>query len=135
MLLCRRRLCCPAYFRRPCTRTVYGAAADPLILLFGQALFSWQAQKEDTDIVKATTDSYAGMSRSFPKEAFESTVMMDFEDTRIPVPAGFDAILKICYGDYMQLPPAEKRVPHRGGWSKEDRLLTPEDFVFDGAEN
>lgn len=36
---------------------------------------------------------------------------MDFEDTRLMVPEGWDQILCEVYGDYMQLPPKEKRVP------------------------
>ena len=36
---------------------------------------------------------------------------MDFEDTRLMVPKGWDPILTEVYGDYMKLPPKEKRVP------------------------
>ena len=36
---------------------------------------------------------------------------MDFEDTRLMVPRGWDPILTEVYGDYMKLPPKEKRVP------------------------
>ena len=30
----------------------------------------------------------------------------------MPIPAGYDTYLKIAFGDYMELPPEEKRVPH-----------------------
>lgn len=36
---------------------------------------------------------------------------MEFEGTRLMVPAGWKEVLEIVYGDYMQLPPEEKRVP------------------------
>ncbi len=36
---------------------------------------------------------------------------MEFEDTRLMVPKGWDPILREVYGDYMQLPPVEKRIP------------------------
>lgn len=36
---------------------------------------------------------------------------MDFEDTRLMVPAGWDQVLREVYGNYMELPPEEKRVP------------------------
>ena len=35
-----------------------------------------------------------------------------FEDGAFPVPVGYDALLHACYGDYMQLPPEEKRITH-----------------------
>lgn len=34
-----------------------------------------------------------------------------FEDTRLMIPRGWDPILREVYGDYMKLPPREKRVP------------------------
>ena len=30
----------------------------------------------------------------------------------MPLPVGYDSYLKIAFGDYMQLPPKEKRIPH-----------------------
>lgn len=36
---------------------------------------------------------------------------MEFEDTRLMVPKGWHQILTEVYGDYMRLPPPEKRVP------------------------
>ena len=30
----------------------------------------------------------------------------------MPIPVGYDDYLKIAFGDYMQLPPEEKRVAH-----------------------
>ena len=40
---------------------------------------------------------------------FESTIMMPFENIQIPVPVGYDHILKTMYHDYMQFPPIEQR--------------------------
>lgn len=39
----------------------------------------------------------------YPKEYYDNVVMMPFENTQIPVPAGYDHILKKKYGDYMRL--------------------------------
>ena len=36
---------------------------------------------------------------------------MDFEDTKMPIPVGYDQYLKIAFGDYMTPPPKEKQVP------------------------
>lgn len=42
---------------------------------------------------------------------FASAVQMQFEDTVINVPVGYDAYLKADFGNYMELPPIEKRTP------------------------
>lgn len=39
----------------------------------------------------------------YPISLFEKTVMLPFECTEIPAPAGYDSVLKIEYGDYMRL--------------------------------
>jgi lipopolysaccharide cholinephosphotransferase len=43
---------------------------------------------------------------------WRETVMMKFEDMNAPVPIGYDNYLTSLYGDYMQLPPEEKRITH-----------------------
>lgn len=48
----------------------------------------------------------------FPRELFDETAYIRFEDQDFPVPARYDEILTICYGDYMRLPPEEQRVGH-----------------------
>ncbi len=41
----------------------------------------------------------------------ESAVDLPFEDTMLMAPAGYEHVLRCIYGDYMTLPPEEKRVP------------------------
>ena len=48
--------------------------------------------------------------RPFPTEAFSGTRMMSFEQINIPVPAGYDTLLRIRYGDYMTPPPGDHHV-------------------------
>lgn len=48
--------------------------------------------------------------RIFLSEWFDDCVEMPFSDMTIPVPRQFDKYLTLLYGDYMQLPPEEKRV-------------------------
>ena len=38
-----------------------------------------------------------------PKSYYQNTVMIPFENTKVPVPAQYDAVLKRKYGDYMRL--------------------------------
>lgn len=40
---------------------------------------------------------------------FDKTVWLSFENIEVPVPSDYDKILKEIYGDYMQLPPVNKR--------------------------
>ena len=42
----------------------------------------------------------------------EKSIIVPFENIEACVPAEYDAILRNTYGDYMQLPPEEKRVTH-----------------------
>lgn len=48
----------------------------------------------------------------FPRHYFDSAIMMDFEYIKLPVPKEYDAILRTHYGEYMELPPVEKRGQH-----------------------
>ncbi len=49
----------------------------------------------------------------WPAEAVSDVVEVPFEDTLIPVPAGWDEILRTRYGEsYMSLPPVSKRYRH-----------------------
>lgn len=43
------------------------------------------------------------------KEDFASTIELPFENITIPVPVGYDRILRTEFGDYMEFPPIEKR--------------------------
>lgn len=45
----------------------------------------------------------------FKAEWFSESIDVEFEGRMFPVPKGYDSILKILYGDYMQLPPENKR--------------------------
>lgn len=46
-----------------------------------------------------------------PSKSFVEQIYLDFEGYKMPVPAGFDAVLRAAYGDYMQFPPEEARKP------------------------
>lgn len=49
-----------------------------------------------------------------PKECFEKHIVLDFEGIPFRCPAGYDTYLPCLYpGDYMQLPPEEKRRTHK----------------------
>ena len=50
---------------------------------------------------------YVTVERSWCDEVVD----MPFEDTVLMVPKGWHEVLTEVYGDYMQLPPEDKRVP------------------------
>jgi lipopolysaccharide cholinephosphotransferase len=45
-------------------------------------------------------------------EDISDTVLTEFENIMIPIPKGFQRCLSIQYGDYMKLPPIDKRGAH-----------------------
>ncbi|MDO4621112.1 MAG: LicD family protein [Lachnospiraceae bacterium] len=58
--------------------------------------------------------SYSFKKAIFPKEQYENIQSAIFEKKNFSVPAEWHQILSCVYGDYMQLPPVEKRKPpHR----------------------
>ncbi len=50
-------------------------------------------------------------NKFFFADDFKETLNLDFEGHRFLAIKGFDRFLQTVYGDYMQLPPPEKRVP------------------------
>lgn len=72
------------------------------------------AQYNDSD---CTRIAYVARGRAksecfrydWTKEETESTVYLDFESIKVPVPVGYKSCLKKRYGDYMKFPPVEER--------------------------
>lgn len=50
--------------------------------------------------------------RIFKTEWFQDVIEWPFEDMKIFIPRAYDEYLKLLYGDYMTLPPMEKRLSH-----------------------
>lgn len=69
---------------------------------------TWHGQ--DLQYVCRNTLGIYGYKRNiFYREDFASPLDWDFEGMRVPVPVGYDRVLKTLYGDYMKLPPVAKR--------------------------
>ena len=64
--------------------------------------------------------------RIFQSEWFHDVIEVPFEDTTLIIPRAYDAYLRKLYGDYMQLPPEEKRVSHPHYFFDIDHRLTLE---------
>lgn len=54
------------------------------------------------------------------KDMFEKLTEVEFEGKKYPGPQQYDSYLKDVYGDYMQLTPEDKRIPHpmEAWWKK-----------------
>lgn len=50
---------------------------------------------------------------SWDSKMFSKSILVPFEGKEYPAPEDWDEYLKGLYGDYMKLPPEDKRIPHR----------------------
>ena len=52
------------------------------------------------------------MLNEYPQRAFADVIYHNFEGMQFPIPQGYDTYLKMAFGNYMELPPEDKQVPH-----------------------
>ncbi|EOH87791.1 LicD family protein [Enterococcus pallens] len=52
------------------------------------------------------------MGNIYPKIEFSEAIWMPFEDTKLPIPIGYDKYLSRVFGDYMTMPPVNQRKSH-----------------------
>lgn len=57
---------------------------------------------------------YYGVKEIYKRDWFDGYIEVSFHDYTVRVPKGYDQYLTQIYGDYMVLPPEEKRVTHHG---------------------
>lgn len=79
-----------------------------------------KSSDNDKYIGVVTWDQTYGMTQ-YERSLFSENDTLSFEGYEFNVPKHYDKILTMIYGDYMQLPPKEKRVPHHNYkiWKKE----------------
>lgn len=79
------------------------------------------ANRKITEIIKNNTSdsdcligcpSWTMGVYQFEKEWFKEKIELSFEGYNFPAPAGYDEFLSYLYGNYMELPPEEKRKPY-----------------------
>ncbi len=105
-----------------------GNVIQKIIAFFGRVFFknsNWaiyvqnrliqrNAKKHPVEGCKyVTTLTNGEFHKIAPKECFDSYIMSDFEGKKFKIPVGYDRYLHCLYkGNYMQLPPEDKRVHH-----------------------
>ncbi len=63
--------------------------------------------------------TYSGLIEIFPRSLFENYTTLEFEGLQFPVFEDWESFLKQQYGDYMKLPPEDKRkIHHRAVYRK-----------------
>ena len=64
---------------------------------------------EKGDYLVAFGGSY-GVKEIYKREWFLNSIEADFADIKVKIPKGYDEYLTYLYGDYMKLPPIDKRI-------------------------
>lgn len=67
---------------------------------------------EDCSLITELCSGPGYMKNEYPADIFAGAVLMDFEGRKEPLPQGYDQYLRIAFGDYMEMPPENKRKPH-----------------------
>ena len=83
-----------------------------LCRILPQKLFLWITThgNENSSMVHSFLGGASQFDKNvYPRCYFEKTVLARFEGGSFPIPEQFDSLLRTLYGDYMQLPPEEKR--------------------------
>ena len=96
------------YFLKPIANTFWGV--DWCVKRINQIAgkYSYENDKYVGDIV----GGIYGIGERLPKEEFEKTVEVEFEKHILPTFSCWHLYLSGCHGDYMKLPPVEKRKAH-----------------------
>jgi lipopolysaccharide cholinephosphotransferase len=76
-------------------------------------------EKMPSSFIFSSFDQFKYIGHVLTKDIFGSYHKIDFEDTQLMIMDGYDQYLREFYGDYMQLPPIELRVPEHGNFTPE----------------
>lgn len=80
------------------------------LLPMGPFLWAVKGGRADSRYVHSFLGASSGFAKSvYPREIFSGVKEGTFCGESFPIPAGYDDLLRILYGDYMTLPPLEDR--------------------------
>lgn len=66
---------------------------------------------DEAEYITELTTGFKYMKLEYPKEIFSDYVMLPFSDYQIKAPVGYEQYLSMAFGNYMEFPPVEERVP------------------------
>ena len=97
-------------------KTLLACLLKPLLLLLPKNYFfiKFYKKMQKFKTNRNMAANLCGYSRYvFDKSDVSETILTQFEDRLYRIPVGYDRMLTSCFGDYMVLPPVEKRFnPH-----------------------
>ena len=103
-----------AYARGNVFRRMSVYAARLMLRLFPRYYFVKKLVENSRRYISADTKrvaQFSAYSRMIcDKDVFDSFIDVEFEGKKYKAPVGYDKWLRAFFGDYMQLPPVEKRV-------------------------
>jgi len=88
-----------------------------LFALFPTNRLKWMVSRICEKMVRHYNPPHEGdevrylLCHTHPIELFSERIWVDFEGYKMPIVGKYDTLLKNAYGDYMQLPPEDKRLP------------------------
>ena len=88
---------------------IWGIFSDKRLKVIQNYVMQYKSVNKNFYINYAST--YGIEKVSNPINYYKS-ILVDFEDTKLYIPSNFDIMLKKVYGNYMEIPPIEKRNNH-----------------------
>jgi lipopolysaccharide cholinephosphotransferase len=74
------------------------------IWLLADKIATMTTRKEAKQVIWYPEHAMAGDKRRRPISAYANTLMVDFEMMKVPIPEGYDSVLRTCYGDDYMTP-------------------------------
>ncbi len=104
------RLTHPALSERDRERVRRHSGIEPMKAFERIDCLSKKSNEKYTGYVSILAATTYGMKKDvFPAESFSQAVPCSFNGIETFIPCGYDTVLSTTYGDYMELPPVEKR--------------------------
>ena len=86
--------------------------SNTFLLNIQDKILKLDAKKNEYNYFISLTTTYDYKSQLLKKDNYLPTTKLEFEGKMYDVPKEYDYILKRIYGNYMELPPEEKRITH-----------------------
>lgn len=93
-------------------RVILKPISNTCLLNLQDKILRWNEKKEEYKFFVSLSTTYDYRTELIEKDKYLPTIKMEFEGKMYNVPKEYDYILTKIYGDYMKLPPKEKRVTH-----------------------